>query len=257
MLFSGHYEGLLNTCAANGGALANAERNLFEIGHAQVMARLFDQWKLPGHISLTFRHLLEPYSSLAAHSDDLRRRIELVKIAVLAAKLVVGRWAAWDLIEVPTSKTLSQLRIDSLGRVVSETRDEMVRQGELPTYSQPAVGPLRSRGQRIRYLDLSPLSCDVVGHFVASTGIDVALYGDGPDGDSQPVLLNCLDDAASDMAGRVNSIHFNRRIIVCDHKQREVFTPYGDVVALPASAGQLLTALDRQRSESGHQPATV
>jgi DNA-binding response OmpR family regulator len=253
ILFTGHYEEMLNSCAAGLDALVHEERRTFEIDHAQVMARLFVLWKLPDAIHLTFQHILEPYSSVAAHSGQLRARIELVKISALAAKLAVGRWAGWDLIEVPPAKTLSQLRIESLGRVVKETREELIRQGELPSAGH---APLRTGKQRIGYQNLSKLSCDVVGFLLASANLDAVFYDNENEEASRPVILNCLGDAGADTAERVGAVNSKRRIIVCDQKHRDAYLRFGDVVTFPTSFGRLLSAVDPQRWERGNGSRT-
>lgn len=123
-LYPAHYQELIKRCSDGDFSLTDQEATVFPETHAQIMSRLLTEWNVPAETSEPLQHVLTPYHLLSQLSNEMRIRVELVKVAIFVGQLSTNAWHSWDLVEIPPASVLERLGITDIGRVIERTQDD-------------------------------------------------------------------------------------------------------------------------------------
>jgi HD-like signal output (HDOD) protein/FixJ family two-component response regulator len=233
-LFPQSYDRMLTRCNERNATLSDQEVLLFGESQTAVMARLLRLWRVPPDAYLPLKYVDDNYASLVRLSEPLRTKTELIKLAVLAGRLAVSAWAAWDLVELPSSVVMMRLRIESFRDVVEAVRRN---RGASPDTSP---GVRRS----FTYYHLAGGSDDYFALVMESLGIKLSPTSRDICEADPPVLVNCLDAPLHRLSSRMNPGSGVRPLIVCNADAAEKCSQFGIPFPLPGSFSSLSQLID-------------
>jgi hypothetical protein len=243
MLFPNHYQALIDSCNETGESLREQERRIFPTSHTEVMAHLLATWRIPPDVFVPLKFSLDDFSALARLSEPVRSKTELVKLAVLLGRIAVNRWPDWDLVQLPGPRVLNRLGIRNVAEIVCHTRSDLSKIADFHPGGAPASQKfeLQPTEQQVAYVNASGNKEDLLAELLPALGLQPKpLAADCLGQCDGPAIMNCLGVSVHRIAidGRPNSMLF-----VADHEHREAFEALGQMVALPASMGQLRNAV--------------
>ena len=147
MLFPKLYEVMIRNCGRTRSTLQEEERNMFPTSHAEVMAHLLSTWRIAANVFLPLKFSLDDYTALAQLSEPTRTRAELVKVAIVLGRLAVGRWEAWDAVQLPPPRMLKHLRLKDIQDIIRQTRSELAQLADFCPSGKAAVEKVEILGR--------------------------------------------------------------------------------------------------------------
>lgn len=251
MLFPKLYEAMLRNCGSTGSTLQEEERNMFPTTHTEVMAHLLATWRIAANVFLPLKFSLDDYSALARLSEPTRTRAELVKVAIVLGRLAVGRWEAWDVVQLPPARVLKRLRVSDIGQIVRQTRYELNQLAEFrpgrTAKSKKTKPPVEVR--RVAYCNVSQDKDDSFAELLPSLGFEPQQWPvDGLQEVVQPCIINCLATPAARFAARGGS---GNTVIVSDEDDRDVYSCLAPTIALPNSFVRMRDFLQKELLKQG------
>jgi HD-like signal output (HDOD) protein/CheY-like chemotaxis protein len=256
-LYPQRYQSMVRTCEERNESLSEQERRVFGVTHQEVMGSLLTAWGVPEEVSQPLQHSSGTYGSLSQVDDPLHRKAELLKLAILIARLAAGEWEPWDQVELPPAAVVERLRIESFSAIIQGTKSdsqEIVcfrpqalaekRQADVPS---PARRPLCG----IRYCNLSPEPFDFLGQIVSAKEIGAGECEPESLAPHEPMLVNCIGSPPSCLSARIDRRRSREAtLIVTDAARVETFRQFGHVLSLPASYGALRATCARIATHS-------
>jgi HD-like signal output (HDOD) protein/DNA-binding response OmpR family regulator len=173
MLFPSAYEQMIAICNESGEPLQEQERRNLPTTHVQVLAHILAQWRIGPTVFQPLRFALDEYSAIARLTEPIRTRAELIKLAILLGRFVVGEWQDWDLVQLPSPAVMKRLKIaDPIG-IISRARQNLERLAAFSIHHEkpPVLKQLVDCQLRTAYCKLSPAKCDFVLQLLPCLGI--------------------------------------------------------------------------------------
>jgi len=247
MLYPDRYQQMVKVCGAERRPLVEVEKQSFGMTHAEVMARLLEAWDIPDRIYLPLRHLADSYPAITGLDEPLRSKTQLLKLAVLVARVVVGRWEPWELVELPPQPVLGCLGVERLDEIIDRTAEDLAAIASMRAKSTGKRATKKTPQTTAR----GPIPCLCVGpnpfDFLAALLPSMGFAIEGCPADQFPVdspgLVNCAGVSADQLAAVLDPQQDQpARVIFTDSDHPEAFEPFGQVVRLPASYGAIAAA---------------
>jgi DNA-binding response OmpR family regulator len=239
MLFPKHYEAMIRNCGRSRCTLQEEERNMFPTNHAEVMAHLLSTWRIAANVFLPLKFSLDDYAALAQLSEPTRTRAELVKVAIVLGRLAVGRWEAWDVVQLPPPSVLKRLRLKSIQDVVRQTRQELDQLDDFRPSGQAASKKSKTMlaVRPVAYCNVAERDNDLFAEFLPSLGFKPQIRPvDCLHEVKQPCIINCLSTPAARFAARGAD---SNTVIVSNEDDREVYACLAPTIALPSSHARI------------------
>jgi DNA-binding response OmpR family regulator len=239
MLFPKHYEAMIRNCGQSRCTLQEEERNMFPTSHTEVMAHLLSTWRIPANVFLPLKFSLDDYAALAQLSEPTRTRAELVKVAILLGRLAVGRWEAWDDVQLPAPHVLKHLRLKEIQGIIRHTRRELDQlAGFCPSGSAAAKKPrIPVEVRPVAYCNVAERDEDLFVELLPSLGFEPQpRSADSLSEVTQPCIINCLSSPAARFAARGAD---SNTVIVSNDDDREVYACLAPTIALPNGYGRI------------------
>jgi DNA-binding response OmpR family regulator len=240
-LYPGKYERMVKKCFFTGESLPNLECVAFPLSQSEFLANILSTWHIPKEVFDPLRLLHEDYSTLIKAAEPARTKAELVKLAIFVGRIAVGRWEAWDEIDLPPGQLLKRLGITDIAGVIQQTREDV---GQLAAYNvvespgQSVNSDLITCTRQLSCCDLSVVGYNPLAMLLLNMGIKPLVHGEDELGQVQePLLVNCIGNIPNRLAGRVRGS--SQLLIVTDSERESRYKDYGRTIVLPASYGQL------------------
>jgi hypothetical protein len=190
--------------------------------------------------------------------ETLRTQAELLKLAIFVGQIAVGKWDPWDKLEFPSASVLKRLRIDSLAKIIEDTRTDTLQIISHQKLNAAAEGKT-ARAQntedtnasrekpetagyqidkQLAYCNLSSATFDFLQKIVSSMGIGLTECQPDAVETNQNLLINCLWTPpqlfkASFPPGKP----CGEKLILTDANHVVFYRSAGKVVTLPTSYG--------------------
>lgn len=167
------YKGMVTACTENKEALLNHELRVFPENHAEVMCGLLADWDISAEVYQPLKYILNDYRSLSSLPEPMRTKVELVKLAILIGQIAVGSWDLWDLLELPPSRALARLGIESVSTIIEKTEAQLPGLTSFRVNSElkSTNGSQPPAARRLFYYNLSKEPFDFLAEIVPSMGI--------------------------------------------------------------------------------------
>ncbi len=262
MLYPSKYPMMLDACKDRHETLLEQEKRHFPLNHGEVMHWVLNSREIPAEIHEPLRCLAEPYWSVAALPEPLRRKVEVVKLAVLMAQIAVGQWEPWDEIELPPAPLLRRFGIGSLAEVIANIKADAEAVVNfrsplsLPRKPRDPPNERQSPPRSLVYCNLSPEPVDFLPHILSTMGIrlDTRAIEDLPI--EQDILVNAIWTQPHLLEARLNAPARSGTIrIVTDANHLGPYQRVGEVLSLPASYGALRSFCHTASRSPGSAPA--
>jgi HD-like signal output (HDOD) protein len=234
--YPGHYLAMAVDCEVRRELLDDRERQMFSIGHREVVYRTLRSWGLASRAFEPLMYCSEDYGALARLPEPLRTDVELLKLAIAVGWLAAGEWEAWDRVEVPPAYVMRLAGRASLAEIVERTRQGVRDMADFWPKPEELALCLDSRpadvqwSHAVPYRNVSGQPMDFLAEFLRSMGFDLTC-GDADDARTEEsTIVNCLwayPKALERGAGE--------RLIFTDVTHAEPCSQYGRVLVLPAS----------------------
>jgi len=253
-LYGSVYATLVEQCRIDGCSLLEKETQVFPANHARIMARLLVMWNVPPQLCMPFGCILDNYSDVEAETGTMRRRIDLVKIAITLAEFAVGRWESWDVIDLPPATLMRQICPGPVSSLISRIRREcenVTAAASLPTWQEPTKsGPPFGAGiDPIEYFSFTDLDYDLLAPLISSIGIPL-VDSSGAGGNPARILLNCMDASKESLRALCSGKRMPEVYLVGHADRVSDLEHCGTIVPLPCSYAQLVRRLEGTSSRS-------
>ncbi|HEY3392642.1 MAG TPA: HDOD domain-containing protein, partial [Lacipirellulaceae bacterium] len=239
MLFPKLYEAMIRDCGRSRCTLQEEERNMFPTNHAEVMAHLLSSWRIAANVFLPLKFSLDDYAALAQLSEPTRTRAELVKVAIVLGRLAVGRWEAWDVVQLPPPRVLKHLRLKTVQDIIRQTRHELDLLPDFRPSGQAASKKSKTMlaVRPVAYCNVAERDDDLFAELLPSFGFEPQTCPvDCLHGITQPCIINCLSAPAARFAARGAD---SNTVIVANEDDREVYACLAPTIALPSSYARI------------------
>jgi hypothetical protein len=225
---------------------------MFPLSHGQILGSLFKNWNLPNALCLPFNFVSKPFSALVSLSEPMRTKVELLKLSIMIGQIALGEWEAWDAIDFPTSSVLKRLQLESIAKIIEDTRAEMKIlfgeqcDGEQANNAQTAEPSQPEIKKSLGYCNLSAETFDFLRAIVATMGIDLTECVPNILEPNRNFLVNCLWNPPQ----KFNSIFspgkpcYGAKLMVADPNHVTFYESAGKVITLPTNFGTLQSACD-------------
>ncbi|MBI2480397.1 MAG: HDOD domain-containing protein, partial [Planctomycetia bacterium] len=253
-LFPTKYESMVESCKQQKLTLLEVEESVFPTNHAEFLAHLLSQWNVPADIRHPLKFLLEPYSSLAAIPESTRTKARLIKVAVAISQVVVGRWEAWDAIELPADDLLTSLGITDVPAIIERTRAGLEEVLAASPKDAPKTATSPTKARHLAYINLAGAPFDFVREVVSSTDTQLVETSVGAEELEAGVLVNCLGVPPREFAARLPIRPQGQVLIVTDSTAAQQYSQFGQVLRLPQSYDALRSACwEASRTDADEQ----
>jgi DNA-binding response OmpR family regulator len=244
------YRQMIEHCKTGEGTIDEIEEHSFTLNHGQVLRSLFKAWNLPETVSQPLGYTAKSFSVSATLSEPMRTKVELLKMAIFIGQIAVGKWDVWDAIDFPTTSVLKRLQIDSLSKIIEDTRTDMkliIRGRPQDVKPKDSLQEELSNSQILKvlgYCNLSAESFDFLREIVTSMGINLIECVPNALEPNRNFLVNCLWNPPQ----RFNSTfptsepYYGAKLIVTDPNHVTFYGQSGNVITLPTCFGTLQAA---------------
>lgn len=246
-LYPDRYHAMLQRSQRTGEALRLGEQRVFGRSQAEGMATLLEAWNVPPDVFEPLKYLASPQSIVSHLAEPLRMRVELLRLAVLIARLAIGQWDAWDLVQFPGQDMLQSLQAESVSDLIEQTRIELEAMGESGDFE--ATRALRatkdnagaSESRELPYCNLAAEPFDFFGEFLPSAGVSPRRCLPAELHQDRAAIINCCGMTTQEvMRASVCSL---RHVLVSDAENVSQLPISGRLLAIPASFGSIRSFL--------------
>ena len=243
-VYADEYKAMLAACTQSGTSLVDQEVRVFPASHADVMARLLAMWKVPAAVYQPLKHAADSFGRLEQLHEPLRTKTELVKIAVLIGRIVVGAWEPWRLVEPPPLAVLARLNLTGVDEMIEQTKADLQaaiagRRSNVAKQRSPTIAATKARPKalsQIAYLRIGSPRVDFVQEVLRSLGVEPV---ECPPDDVEihdRLVINCLGVPPLRLTEYVpRRAAGQRRLIVTDAHRTQEYASLGIPFGLPAS----------------------
>ena len=258
-LFPNQYESMIGRCGESNSCLRTEEQKIFPVPHGHVLTNVLQSWGIPTRSTRPLTQLHASYAAIEQLSEPERTRTLLLKVAVHFARLAVGRWEPWDMVEIPPDDVLRSLAVTDVADLVkqiSEDLDTLCKSGigSVPTPRATAEAepdPL----DRLGFCNAVGGSFSTIQMLLTRMGWRVDVVSDPQTLRDRPLVLNCIGAAGSQLPSWVRELPSEQCVIVTDHQHAGEYSDFQRVVALPASVKQLEQCLHADVRQAEPVPA--
>ncbi|GAA4453223.1 HDOD domain-containing protein [Novipirellula rosea] len=237
--FSCEMVALLELANQTGDALTELERQTFSESQSAMLAGLLSKWNIPQDIIGPLEHLDSTYGELVSLNRANRDDAELVKIAVLIGWLAVGKWEAWDLVEIPPSSVFRHHCNTSLREIVSRTRDGLAEAlAGLGKNSSLVVGD--SKMMPCNYRCAGETDVDFIREMLPSLELS---EGSGGSDDQLATVVNGLDASPERINTLIQSRDRNDCVLLTKPDLQKSLISGPAVVLFPCTFGRLAESI--------------
>jgi HD-like signal output (HDOD) protein/ActR/RegA family two-component response regulator len=245
MLFPKQYERMVRNCERDAESLRAQERCTFPTSHTEVLAYLLESWSIPREVYLPLKLSSDDFSSLSHLSEPLRTRVELVKLATSLARLIVGSWQSWDMIQLPSNGLLKRLGVHDVTELIHQARADLTKLADFrPSGCAPTARPVLTPPlAKVGMWDLAQENQGMFDELLLTLGFQP--FCCSPNElrlQNTPVVVNCLDIPATQFAPTRGS---DAILIVSSTDNQESYSKFGSTVALPNSYARFKAAIAR------------
>jgi hypothetical protein len=239
------YESMIRACRKTRRSLQQQERRFFPDGHTQVAARVLAEWKIPTEVCHPLTFVLDGYDDLASLEEPLRTKVELIKLAILVARIAVGRWDSWDQIALPGSTVLKHLNISSLESIIEQTASDLEQLVSFQAKPRGADSATRGKGDSAAkppptaYCNLGTNRCDLLRELLQRAGCEITELGPEELKVCGNALVNCLGADAGELESRFSKDTSAKLVAVTDAENDEDFARFVKTLCLPTSYAAL------------------
>lgn len=246
-LFPEHYAKLISRCQTDGDTLRDLERGTFPTSPTEVLAYLLETWKIPRdvHLPLTLSH--DDWSALSRLPEPTRTRAELVKSAIILARLVVARWQSWELVQLPSEWQLQRLGVNDVASLLSQARHvlDQLAGCHPPGLTSKKTNDDTPHPMAIAYCNVSEGSDFLLINLLEAFGVRPTKISRESARDLQkPLIVNCLGVSAVHLKAVLNPVKGS--VIVTDVENHESLKEIAQTLTLPCNAGQMRETLSRR-----------
>jgi len=237
------YERMLKQSEQDRRPLVEHEAYVFPVSIGETATKVLASWGIPDEIHRPLRYTSMSYGALSTLNDPMRRRVELVKAAVLLGELATAKFDPWDSVDPPPTAVLKRLAIQSIDPLIAQCRDDLsalVSFGSQAGLTAPdtAVEPV-AENRLIAYKPLNVGNLDFLPHYLNAGGMRVVSVADEISDADETVIVNSLNTAVPQIIARLRSPALREAIILADAENAERLQSYGRIVELPISYGAL------------------
>tara|TARA_R110002073_G_scaffold8027_18_gene44851 strand:+ start:14707 stop:16461 length:1755 start_codon:yes stop_codon:yes gene_type:complete len=230
---------LLEFANQNGDALTELERQAFSESQSEMLARLLSTWNIPQDIIGPLQHFDASYGELVSLNRVIRDDAELLKIAVLIGWLAVGKWEAWDLVELPPYRVFRNHCQTSLNDMVNRTRDGLAEVlAGLGEKSSLVVGS--SRKMHCNYRCAGEPEVDFIREMLPSLKLDAEL---GSKNDQLAMVVNGLEASPERINSLIQSRERHDCVLLTKPELQKSLTIGPAVVLFPCTFGRLAESI--------------
>jgi hypothetical protein len=250
MLYPEIYKKMILICQQNRNALKDEERMFFSLPPEEVMGFLLKTWNIPTSIFEPLVYSSQAYHSVASLGEPLSTRVEMLKLAILVAEISVGKWEAWDRIELPPEQTLKRLGITSFGAIIERTKrdsEDLInfRENKFEKSEEAAAKESKAAAsvRRVNYCNLATESFDFVAAIISRSGFELRECSLADLSPTTPVIVNCIGVPAHHLVKNLQSPQSNPKMLILSAAAgTENLGRFGRVLNLPASHEALCAA---------------
>jgi HD-like signal output (HDOD) protein/CheY-like chemotaxis protein len=255
MLYPQRYQQMIEHCKQSHDFLDEQEDRIFPLNNGQVMGCLLNAWNIPEEICEPLIYSSNSFLSLAPLDEPLRTQAELLKLAIFIGQISVGKWDPWDKLELPSNSVLKRLRIQSLPKIIEDTRRDM--QQIIGRQKQPVVAEGKNASvqkpepagvaivRQIDYCNLTSESFDFLREIIASMGFEVNECEPREVTWNHNVLVNCLWNPPQRFKDSFPpGKPCGSKVIVTDANHLVFYRHSGNAFSLPISCGTLRAACE-------------
>lgn len=241
--FPDHYAKLTEHCVKTGDSLREHERRILPVSDSEAIAQLLENWHIPREAIVPITFLSDDLPSLTRISEPMRTRAELVKLATVLGRLVVGRWQEWDLIELPSSWLLERLGVSDVIALLQHARSDL---NKLMSFSPSGIAArsttqLPRTSQDVCYCTIANQENDLVAELLPTLGFNpISCTTEEILDPHKLMLVNCLGVLPSNFPEVRRS---NAVTILADAATEGRFSSLGRTITIPTSAARLKRSL--------------
>jgi HD-like signal output (HDOD) protein len=242
-LFPKHYELMVKLCNDTKESLQEQERRIFPANHAEMAAQLLATWQIPDEVILPLKYSCDDFASIAQLSEPLRKRTELVKLAIVLGQLSVGKWQSWDTVQLPSPALIKRHGIRNVNKMIRDIRSDVKA---LSSFSSDGSAKEPSEDAceieyTVAYCNIEGEENDLLPEFLRTMGIETEVYPAAKLRELEvPVIVNCLGTAPIRFVARRNK---QLNLAFVDAERQEVFLRFGRAAAVPGSFARLREAV--------------
>jgi HD-like signal output (HDOD) protein/CheY-like chemotaxis protein len=257
MLYPQQYQQIIQCCRERHQAIETQERLYFPMTPEAVMGDLLKIWNIPVTIYEPLQYASHPYSALSALGDPLGMQVELLKIAILIARIAVGMWDPWDLVELPPAHVLDRLGIGSYWDLIRKTEtdlEEIIRfrdRASESTEESKKIVKTKQSSCALPYCNMSTDPFDFLGALLIHSGVELQPCTLDALEPGAGILVNCIGCPPHRLVAQLNANHCNPQLLlVTIPSQSGNYSRFGQVLSLPADYGSLQEACSQMAANS-------
>ncbi len=234
-LYRDQYKSMIALCKAQRKSLAELEADFLPDPQSHAITELLGGWGISDTPFRPLHHVHLSYGEIAKLDKPLRTKVLLVRLAGLVADLAIGRWNAWDAVEIPDDSIISELNIESLPTVIGDTRlnteciNKMAKGKGLQDDKAESKAPTP-----LKYFEAATCEFDALHAIIASMNIDLRKCID-PSGTEDKLLMNCLGVKNDDAKKALGNPGDAQVSLVCSKEDAEFYGASDKGLCLPAS----------------------
>jgi HD-like signal output (HDOD) protein len=242
-LFPKQYESMVERCNDTNETLQEQERRIFPANHAEMAAQLLAAWQIPDEVIMPLKYSCDDFASIAQLSEPLRTRSELVKLAIVVGQLAVGKWQSWDTVQLPSAALMRRLGVRDVGNIIRDIRVDVEKLVHFNSDCSPEESTEEACEVEytVAYCNIKGGENDLLPGFLRTMGIEIEAYPAAELRELEvPAIVNCLGTAATRFVARRNK---QLNLAFVDSERREVFSRFGQAVAIPGSFARVREAV--------------
>jgi HD-like signal output (HDOD) protein len=163
-LYPDRYPAMLRFSHEGQESLQDCEQRVFRRTHAEILARVLEIWNIPADIYEPLKYIHYRSAAVSKLTEPLRTRVELTQLAMLIGQIAVGKWESWDCVDFPSTDAVQRLKIESLGDLIPELRNELQQFACRRVRLQPVHNVWRTPCHLIRRLANWPIAIFPTSH---------------------------------------------------------------------------------------------
>jgi HD-like signal output (HDOD) protein/CheY-like chemotaxis protein len=244
------YDALVKAAIHQNKSLRELERQYLPESGIAGLARVLSHWQVPADVWQPLCHAGDSYEEIAGLEEPLRTRVELIKLAIFAGEIAVGRWASWDEIEPPSTQTLARHQITDFTRVIEQTREDLQLMAESQKRNKRAASvdviAAETSLRAVCYQRAGDTRNDWLPVLLASLGFETIPAAASESADVPQLMVNCLAAQSGELTELFRGEHRNwsKATFLAAAKDAPKLQEWGTVASLPTSVAALSALCD-------------